>query len=187
MTESNSDAKDSDMQYILVTDVGSTTTKARFFEKREEGWRYVISGEAPTTVEKPYEDVTMGVRNAIREIEELTNHKILTDDHNEVIRPHKEGCGVDLYCTTSSAGGGLQSQVGRPRPASHPDRDETARAKGGPEGARAQTAPDQPDGQGAEGHCRVPRLRRRLLYGELWRGKRRASFLSRREGNRNFL
>jgi uncharacterized protein (TIGR01319 family) len=101
-----------DMKYILVTDVGSTTTKARFFAKKNDGWRYVISGEAPTTVEKPYEDVTMGVRNAIREIEELTHHKILTDDHNEVIRPYKDGKGVDLYCTTSSAGGGLQMMVG---------------------------------------------------------------------------
>lgn len=104
--------KNENMKYILVTDVGSTTTKARFFEKKEEGWRYVISGEAPTTVEKPYEDVTMGVRNAIREIEELTGLQILSDDNNEVIRPYRNGKGVDLYCTTSSAGGGLQMMVG---------------------------------------------------------------------------
>jgi uncharacterized protein (TIGR01319 family) len=101
-----------DMKYILVTDVGSTTTKARFFTKKPEGWRYVISGEAPTTVEKPYEDVTMGVRNAIREIEELIGHQILSENNDEVLRPYHDGKGVDLYCTTSSAGGGLQMMVG---------------------------------------------------------------------------
>jgi len=47
------------MNCILVTDVGSTTTKSRLFKKREDGWRYVVSGEAPTTVEAPYEDVRM--------------------------------------------------------------------------------------------------------------------------------
>ncbi len=98
------------MNYILVTDVGSTTTKSRFFKKKEEGWRYIVSGEAPTTVEAPFEDVRMGVRNAIREVEELTGHKILTS-LGEVIVPYDGEEGVDLYCTTSSAGGGLQMMV----------------------------------------------------------------------------
>ena len=101
-----------DMKYILVTDVGSTTTKARFFAKKEDTWRYVISGEAPTTVEKPYEDVTMGVLNAVREIEELTHHKILSENNDNIMRPFDGEKGVDLYCTTSSAGGGLQMMVG---------------------------------------------------------------------------
>ncbi|NIP34909.1 MAG: methylaspartate mutase, partial [Thermoplasmata archaeon] len=61
-----------EMKYILVTDVGSTTTKARFFSNLTGEWRFVVAGEAPTTVEAPYEDVTMGVQNAVREVEELT-------------------------------------------------------------------------------------------------------------------
>jgi uncharacterized protein (TIGR01319 family) len=99
-------------EYILVTDVGSTTTKARFFRKTESGeWRYVISGEAPTTVEAPYEDVTRGVMNAVREVEELTGHAILAVDGSGVMTPYDGKKGVDLYCTTSSAGGGLQMMV----------------------------------------------------------------------------
>ena len=46
-----------DMRYILATDVGSTTTKARFFRKVDGVWRFYVAGEAPTTVEAPYEDV----------------------------------------------------------------------------------------------------------------------------------
>jgi uncharacterized protein (TIGR01319 family) len=101
-----------EMKYILATDVGSTTTKARFFWKNDEGeWRFLVAGEAPTTVETPYEDVTLGVRNAVREIEELTEYKILSEDASGIVIPFDGQRGVDLYCTTSSAGGGLQMMV----------------------------------------------------------------------------
>jgi len=98
-----------EIKYILATDVGSTTTKARFFKKTGSEYRYVISGEAPTTVEAPYEDVTLGVRNAVRQIEELTGRPLL--DENGIATDGSEERGVDLYCTTSSAGGGLQMMV----------------------------------------------------------------------------
>jgi uncharacterized protein (TIGR01319 family) len=99
------------MLYILATDVGSTTTKARFFSKESGEWRFISAGEAPTTVEAPYEDVTMGVQNAVREVEELTGHSILVPDGSGIALPYEGDIGVDLYCTTSSAGGGLQMMV----------------------------------------------------------------------------
>ncbi|MEM1622847.1 MAG: glutamate mutase L [Sulfolobales archaeon] len=101
-------------RFILATDVGSTTTKARFFGKIDGEWRFLASGEAPTTVEKPVEDVTKGVRNAVREIEELTGHKILDESTEELrfIMPYRGGrVGIDVYVSTSSAGGGLQMLV----------------------------------------------------------------------------
>jgi len=100
-----------EMQYILATDVGSTTTKARFFHKKNGEWRFFVAGESPTTVEAPYEDVTLGVRNAVREVEELTGHRILSEDGSGIAVPYDGKSGVDLYCTTSSAGGGLQMMV----------------------------------------------------------------------------
>lgn len=99
-----------EMQYIIATDVGSTTTKARFFHKKNGEWRFLVAGEAPTTVETPYEDVTLGVQNAVREVEELTGHKLLAPEGGMII-PYDGEKGVDLYCTTSSAGGGLQMMV----------------------------------------------------------------------------
>ena len=100
-----------EIQYILVTDVGSTTTKARFFHKKNGEWRFYVAGEAPTTVEAPYEDVTLGVSNAVREVEELTGHRILSENGGGIVVPYDDKVGVDLYCTTSSAGGGLQMMV----------------------------------------------------------------------------
>ena len=40
---------------ILATDCGSTTTKAILIEKQGDTYRLVTRGEAPTTVEAPFE------------------------------------------------------------------------------------------------------------------------------------
>ncbi|MCD6382316.1 MAG: glutamate mutase L, partial [Candidatus Hydrothermae bacterium] len=95
---------------IIATDCGSTTTKAISIEKLNHSFRLIARGEAPTTVEAPFEDVTRGVLNAIREVEELTGKKIL--DGEKLIKPARgEKEGVDIYVSTSSAGGGLQMLV----------------------------------------------------------------------------
>lgn len=102
MTEINS---------ILATDCGSTTTKAILIEKQGDEYRLVVRGEAPTTVEAPFDDVTVGVVNAVREVEELAGKPIL-DETNHIMTPRKaDGSGVDVYLSTSSAGGGLQMTV----------------------------------------------------------------------------
>ena len=96
---------------ILATDCGSTTTKAILIERQESGeYRLVVRGEAPTTVEAPFEDVTKGVLNAVREVEELTGRTFISEDQT-IIRPEKDGIGTDIYISTSSAGGGLQMMV----------------------------------------------------------------------------
>jgi uncharacterized protein (TIGR01319 family) len=98
------------VETILATDCGSTTTKAILIEKQGDEYRLVVRGEAPTTVEAPFEDVTRGVLNSIREVEELTGKKIL--DGEKIIKPAKSKKeGVDVYISTSSAGGGLQMMV----------------------------------------------------------------------------
>ncbi|MEW6711700.1 MAG: glutamate mutase L, partial [Candidatus Riflebacteria bacterium] len=101
----------SDIQSILATDCGSTTTKAILIEKRDGIFRLIVRGEAPTTVEAPVEDVTQGVLNAVAEVQELAGRQILTDDGRAIIKPVTNGKGVDLYVSTSSAGGGLQMMV----------------------------------------------------------------------------
>ncbi|MEO5989159.1 MAG: glutamate mutase L [Candidatus Eisenbacteria bacterium] len=94
---------------ILATDCGSTTTKAVLIERGPDGYRLVTRGEAPTTVEAPFEDVTRGVLNSVREIEELRGRKLL--DGDRILTPQQGEDGVDIYLSTSSAGGGLQMMV----------------------------------------------------------------------------
>jgi uncharacterized protein (TIGR01319 family) len=98
------------IQSILATDCGSTTTKAILIERQGDEYRLTHRGEAPTTVEAPFDDVTVGVQNAVRELEELSGKTLLAEDGLIVpSRGPKEG--VDLYLSTSSAGGGLQMMV----------------------------------------------------------------------------
>ena len=98
-----------DIKVILATDCGSTTTKAILIEYIEGEYRLTYRGEAPTTVEAPFEDVTRGVLNAIIELEELSKKSIL--DGEKIVSPALDNRGVDVYISTSSAGGGLQMMV----------------------------------------------------------------------------
>jgi uncharacterized protein (TIGR01319 family) len=106
------------LEVVLATDCGSTTTKAVLFEKKEDGWRQTFRGEAPTTVEKPVADVTIGARNSFLEVQELSGRKILSEERNSDTVPIQQRSqdnpseGIDLYVSTSSAGGGLQMIVG---------------------------------------------------------------------------
>lgn len=96
---------------ILATDCGSTTTKAILIERQPDGtYRQTYRGEAPTTVENPFADVTIGVINSVTEIGEIANRK-LVDDKGHLIRPARGNEGCDIYISTSSAGGGLQMMV----------------------------------------------------------------------------
>ena len=101
------------LSVIVATDCGSTTTKAILIEKQGDTFRQTFRGEAPTTVEAPFEDVTRGVLNAIAEVEELSGRKILEGE--KIVTPAGAGgdskAGVDIYVSTSSAGGGLQMMV----------------------------------------------------------------------------
>lgn len=119
------------MRRVVATDCGSTTTKAILIEKSETGeYRLVARGEAPTTVERPFEDVTVGVVNSITELEEISaegvpsgfpvgKRRLLEDgrvkrlykDGVQTVEPDGPFDGADLYVSTSSAGGGLQMMV----------------------------------------------------------------------------
>ena len=83
-----------ELNEFCLIDVGSTTTKAILF-KKESVWKFWRK-EAPTTVEKPFEDVTFGVVNAIRMLEKETGRSLFQDG---------KPC-LPLF-STSSAGGGL--------------------------------------------------------------------------------
>ena len=102
---------------ILATDCGSTTTKAILIEKQDQEYRLVTRGEAPTTVEAPFDDVTVGVTNAVREVEELSGKRLLED--GKVLTERRDdlqfvhlSCGVRGLQIGLSAGGAAPPQAG---------------------------------------------------------------------------
>lgn len=97
-------------QSVLAVDVGSTTTKALLMDNTSGEFRLRYRAEAPTTVERPVEDVMIGVRNALEQLEQLCGRQLLQD--GKLIAPAQGDAGVDIFMGTSSAGGGLQMVVG---------------------------------------------------------------------------
>ncbi len=124
------------MNRYLITDCGSTTTKAILITGEggraghtgpgaargaregagrgrsdpavaDGGYRLVARGEAPTTVEAPVSDIRVGVRAAVAALQAGLGQRLL--------RPAPGGEEPDpatvTYLSTSSAGGGLQMAV----------------------------------------------------------------------------
>jgi uncharacterized protein (TIGR01319 family) len=100
------------IRVIVATDCGSTTTKAILIEEVAGHFRQTQRGEAPTTVEAPFADVTLGVTNAVTELQELSGRRLVADDGTIIRRTSPDDpTGCDIYISTSSAGGGLQMMV----------------------------------------------------------------------------
>ncbi|MDA3813096.1 MAG: glutamate mutase L [Candidatus Cloacimonetes bacterium] len=93
---------------IVITDVGSTTTKAILLQKTGDELKLRSLHHTATTVEKPVEDVNIGVFRAIKHIEDETGISLLESGSNESKIILNDDT---LYLTTSSAGGGLQILV----------------------------------------------------------------------------
>ncbi len=85
---------------IFLVDVGSTTTKLFYLEWGSEGYSLGGRAHAPTTVEKPTEDVMQGVYAAFDQLKDGGSLP-------EGITQPEDG----TWLATSSAGGGLQLLV----------------------------------------------------------------------------
>jgi biotin carboxyl carrier protein len=85
---------------LIVSDIGSTTTKVLLLELSAGRLALVDSADEPTTVESPHEDVRAGLFRAVDRIARKTHHPLRDGDRFLV-----------PYFTTSSAGGALQILV----------------------------------------------------------------------------
>src|ERR671918_3114649 len=90
---------------ILALDVGAAVTRAVLFDVVEGQYRFVASGQAPTTAEAPFKDIGMGVREAITHLQNITGSMLLGPNDNNLIAPAQaDGSGVDAVVGTISAG-----------------------------------------------------------------------------------
>ncbi len=97
----------------IITDIGSTTTKAILIGPRRGEYRLLQNFVAPTTVEFPYEDVTVGVLQALEGLGKKAS-SVFVKDGKLLKESESNECGAStqrLYLSTSSAGGGLQVLV----------------------------------------------------------------------------
>ncbi len=94
--------------YIVITDIGSTTTKALLLDNRQKIPFLMGIAHAETTVEAPQSDVRYGIRTAVRQLQERSGIQLLqpSGGDNELAWAKNLA-----YFSTSSAGGGLQILV----------------------------------------------------------------------------
>ena len=92
---------------ILVADCGNSFTRVSLLERVEASYCFVAHTLAPTTVEPPWSDVSIGVRHAIAQITHTTG-RVLLDNKGTLITPRTGEQGVDLFIATASAAQPLQ-------------------------------------------------------------------------------
>jgi hypothetical protein len=97
---------------ILAIDVGAAVTRAVLFDVVEGQYRFVASGQAPSTAEAPFRDIGIGVREAIDNLQKVTGATLLGSHDNNLIAPAQpDGSGVDAVVATISAGPAVKTVV----------------------------------------------------------------------------
>ena len=97
---------------ILAIDVGATMTRAVLFDVVEGQYRFVASGQAPSTAEAPFKDIGLGIREAVTHLQTITGAALLGAQDNSIIAPSQpDGTGVDAVVATVSAGPAVRTVV----------------------------------------------------------------------------
>jgi len=96
---------------VLGIDVGAAVTRAVMFDVVEGVYRFVASGQAPSTAEAPFKDISIGVREAITNLQNIIGSKLLAQDNGLISPAQPDGSGVDAVVATVSAGPAVKTVV----------------------------------------------------------------------------
>ncbi|HMS00526.1 MAG TPA: glutamate mutase L [Anaerolineales bacterium] len=97
---------------ILAIDVGASVTRVALFDVVEGEYRFVASGQAPSTAEAPFKNICIGVREAIQNLQGVTGTTLLGTQDNNIITPSQpDGSGVDGVVATMSAGPAVKTVI----------------------------------------------------------------------------
>jgi len=89
---------------ILALEIGTAVTRAVLFDVVEGQYRFVASGQAPSTAEAPFTDISIGVRESITNLQSITGSALLGKDNNLIAPSQPDGTGVDAVVAVISAG-----------------------------------------------------------------------------------
>ena len=96
---------------VLAIEVGAAVTRVVLFDVVEGQYRFIAAGQAPSTAEAPFKDIGIGVREAIINLQNVTNTKILAPDQNLISPAQPDGSGVDAIVATVSAGPSVKTVI----------------------------------------------------------------------------
>ncbi len=94
-------ADEQTIESILVADCGAVNTNMLLLERVADSYRFVAQAETLTTMAAPWNDVSVGVVHALRELERITGRKFYMEGH--VVVPREGLSGVDAFVVILSA------------------------------------------------------------------------------------
>jgi hypothetical protein len=91
------------LESILIADCGSARTKLVLIDAIDGQYRFVAYTESPSTVNDTWDDISVGVVDAIGHLQEITGRTFLGDD-GQLLTPETETeQGIDHFYVVSSA------------------------------------------------------------------------------------
>ncbi len=94
---------------LLAVDFGTASTRVALFDVVEGKYRFIASGEAPTTVDAPYREASEGMRHALAELQAITGRTFFDESAQLILPATADGRGADVLVATSSAGPAVQA------------------------------------------------------------------------------
>jgi hypothetical protein len=95
---------ESKIESILAADCGNTTTTVVLIEASDGQHRLVTTGQAPSTHGLPWQDITLGIQEAIRQIEKKKGRTLLAPGGWLITPRNVSRQGADVFVVVSSAG-----------------------------------------------------------------------------------
>jgi hypothetical protein len=93
-----------DADSVLAIEIGTVSTRVILFDVVEGRYRFLGQGSVPTTVGAPFNDVSVGVKEALDQLHDITG-RVLFDAGGQLVIPSQpNGSGVDACVATVSVG-----------------------------------------------------------------------------------
>jgi len=93
-----------DADSVLAIEIGTVSTRVILFDVVEGRYRFLGQGSVPTTLGAPFNDVSVGVKEALDQLHDITG-RVLFDSGGQIVIPSQpNGSGVDACVATVSVG-----------------------------------------------------------------------------------
>lgn len=93
---------------VLALDIGTDNTRALLFDVVEGAYHFISAGTAASTHKAPLHDVTLGVMEAINQLQEITGRTLLNQRTGLIVPSQPGNEGVDRLFITYSSGSPLK-------------------------------------------------------------------------------
>jgi hypothetical protein len=93
-----------DADSVLAIEIGTISTRVILFDVVEGRYRFLGQGNVPTTAYAPINDVSVGVKEALDQLHDITGRVFFNSDGQIIIPSQPNGTGVDACVATVSVG-----------------------------------------------------------------------------------